>query len=295
MHMQKITPFLWFNKNVDEATSFYVSIFQNAKVDSMTRYGDQEAGTPGTVIETTFSIAGEKFYALSGGLLFSFSPAISFYVSCDTDEELTELWTKLCIQGEVMMELGKYPFGEKYGWVQDKFGVSWQLNLMPHSQKITPFLMFVGEHQGQAREAIEFYCSLFHDSRIIKMQTYGKGEQEPEGRVQHAVFALGGYELMALDSGLGHAFTFTPAISFFVSCQTQEEVDWFWEKLSEGGEKEMCGWLKDKYGISWQIIPTILGELMQDRNPVKAKRVMDVMLQMRKIEIEKLKQAYSEA
>jgi predicted 3-demethylubiquinone-9 3-methyltransferase (glyoxalase superfamily) len=155
-------------------------------------------------------------------------------------------------------------------------------------QKITPFLWF----DTQAEEAAKFYTSIFKNSKIGSIARYGEGNHGAPGKVMTVSFELDGEEFVALNGG--PEFTFTPAISFYVSCQTQTEVDNFWEKLSEGGEKEVCGWLKDKYGISWQIVPTILGELMGDKDPVKANRVTQAMLKMTKIDIAKLKEAYEQ-
>jgi len=189
------------------------------------------------------------------------------------------------------MRLNKYPFSELFGWVQDRFGVSWQLNLAGRSQRITPFLMFVGKQHGRAEEAIKFYVSLFKNSSVGKIERWAAGESEPEGTVKHARFSLHEQPFMAMESGRDHHFTFTPAISLFVSCETQKEIDYFWEKLSAGGEKERCGWLKDKFGVSWQIIPTILGELLGDKDREKSDRARQAMLKMRKLDIKKLKQA----
>jgi predicted 3-demethylubiquinone-9 3-methyltransferase (glyoxalase superfamily) len=159
-------------------------------------------------------------------------------------------------------------------------------------QKITPFLRFVGEQHGKAEEAMNFYISLFKNSSIDEIEHYGIGEEEPEGTVKHAKFSLNGQEFMAMDSSMEHLFTFSEALSLFVNCETQEEVDELWEKLSEGGEIQQCGWLKDKYGVSWQIIPSVLGEMLNDPDPAKSQKVMKAMLQMDKIEIVTLKQAY---
>jgi len=153
-------------------------------------------------------------------------------------------------------------------------------------QKITPFLWF----DGNAEEAINFYTSIFRNSKIGRLTRYGKGAPVPEGSVITGTFQLDGQEFMALNGG--PLFTFSPAISLFVNCTSQEEVDYFWEKLSVGGDKSQCGWLKDKFGISWQIIPTALGELMGDTNPVRSMRVMQAMLKMTKIDIKRLQEAY---
>jgi predicted 3-demethylubiquinone-9 3-methyltransferase (glyoxalase superfamily) len=153
-------------------------------------------------------------------------------------------------------------------------------------QKITPFLWF----DDKAEEAAKFYVSIFKNSKMGNVSRYGDAGPGPKGTVMVTTFQLDGQEFMALNGG--PTFKFTEAISFVVNCETQEEVDEFWEMLSEGGEKSRCGWLKDKYGLSWQIVPTVLGELMQDKDPEKSKRVMQAMLQMDKLDIQTLKQAY---
>jgi predicted 3-demethylubiquinone-9 3-methyltransferase (glyoxalase superfamily) len=154
-------------------------------------------------------------------------------------------------------------------------------------QKITPFLWF----DGKAEEAMNFYVSIFKNSKTGSVTRYGEGGPGPKGTVMSATFQLEGQEFMALNGG--PQFTFSPAISFFVNCQTQAEVDELWEKLSDGGEKSRCGWLKDKYGVSWQIIPSALGELLRDKDPVKSKNVLQAMLQMDKIDVQRLKDAYA--
>jgi predicted 3-demethylubiquinone-9 3-methyltransferase (glyoxalase superfamily) len=155
-------------------------------------------------------------------------------------------------------------------------------------QKITPFLWF----DNQAEEAMNFYVSVFKNSKVVKVTRYGDAGPGPKGTVMSATFELEGQTFYALNGG--PVFSFTPAISFFVSCETQQEVDELWEKLSADGKKERCGWLTDKYGLSWQIIPTALGEMLGDKDPEKAGRVMQAMMQMDKIEIEGLKRAYAQ-
>ncbi len=289
--MQKIIPFLWFNDNAEDAVNFYTSIFKDAKVTGMNRSGEVLPGEKGKLFTATFQLAGQGFYALNGGPMFSFTPAVSLFVNCETEQEIDELWKKLSQEGKILMELSKYPFSEKFGWVQDKFGLSWQLNLTHTSQKVTPFLMFVKEQNGKAEEAIHFYNSVFQHSDIVGIARYGPGQGGEEGTIVHAEFTLDGQSFMAMDSNGDHAFSFTPALSFFVNCTTQEEVDYFWEKLSEGGGKDRCGWIWDKYGVSWQIVPTILGELLYHSDPLRAKRVMQAMLKMTKLNIKELQEA----
>jgi len=289
--MQKIVPFLWFDGRSEEAANFYTSLFKNSKIKRINRYGEAGPGLKRTVMSVTFELEGQKFYALNGGPEFTFTPAISFFVNCDTKEEMDRLWKKLSEGGMVLMELNKYSFSEKFGWTIDQFGVSWQLNLADATQKINPFLMFVGDQQGKAEEAMNFYIAIFNNSSIASIERYGTGEGEPVGTVKRAKFVLNRQEFMAIDSSQPHSFTFTPAISFFVNCETQEELDELWEKLLEGGESQGPGWIKDKYGLSWQVVPTILDKLLNDPDLEKSKRVMNAMLQMEKLDIEKLKQA----
>jgi predicted 3-demethylubiquinone-9 3-methyltransferase (glyoxalase superfamily) len=155
-------------------------------------------------------------------------------------------------------------------------------------QKITPFLWF----DGNAEEAVNFYVAIFENSKITSVTRYGEAGPGPKGTAMAATFQLDGQEFSALNGG--PQFTFSPAISFFVDCETQAEVDELWEKLSEGGEKQRCGWLRDKYGLSWQIIPSVLGAMLRDKNAEKSKNVMKAMLQMNKIDIEGLRRAYDQ-
>jgi predicted 3-demethylubiquinone-9 3-methyltransferase (glyoxalase superfamily) len=155
-------------------------------------------------------------------------------------------------------------------------------------QKITPFLWF----DGKAEEAMNFYTSIFKNSKIGSVTRYGEEGPGPKGTVMTATFQLAGQEFMALNGG--PQFTFSPAISFFVNCETQEEVDELWEKLSEGGEKNRCGWLTDRFGVSWQIVPSALGVMLRDKDAAKSRRVMRAMLQMDKIDIERLRRAYDQ-
>jgi len=153
-------------------------------------------------------------------------------------------------------------------------------------QKIVPFLWF----EDKAEEAMNFYVSVFKNSRVVRVSRYGDAGPGAKGTVMSATFQIEGQDFFALNGG--SLFSFTPAISFFVNCETQQEVDELWEKLSEGGKKERCGWLKDRYGVSWQIIPTVLGKLLGDKDPGKAKSVMTAMLQMEKLDIRKLQEAH---
>ena len=292
---QKIVPFLWFDENAEEAVNFYISCFKNSKTGSISRYDEASAkasGRPaGSVLTASFQLNGQNFIALNGGPVFKFTPCISFFVTCETEEGIDELWKKLSVDGKTLMEFKTYPFSKKYGWVEDKFGLSWQLNLTGDKQKINPLLMFTGKQAGKAEEAINFYTSLFKKSEIINLFNYAEGQGEPLKNVVHARFLLDDEEFLAMDSSQKFDYNFTPAISFLVNCETQPEVDYFWEKLTEGGKEVECGWLEDKYGISWQIVPTVFMKLITQPDKEKAKRVMQAMMKMKKFDIKTLEEA----
>jgi predicted 3-demethylubiquinone-9 3-methyltransferase (glyoxalase superfamily) len=294
--MQAITPFLWFDGQAEEAVNFYVSLFRNSKAGNKTYYNEDVAKVAerpeGSVMTVDFQLEGQDFIALNGNDEFPFTPAISFFVACETSEEIDRLWQKFSEDGTTLMELGKYPFSEKYGWVQDKFGVSWQLILADRTQKIAPCLLFVGKQAGKAEEAMNLYTSIFPNSRIVSLTRYTADEGLDAGKVKHAIFSLNGQEFSAMDSGMPeHAFTFTMATSFLVNCETQTEVDHFWQKLTEGGEENACGWLTDPYGVAWQITPIVMLEFLHDPDPEKVRRAMKAMMQMKKLDIQTLKQA----
>ncbi len=288
--MQKITPFLWFDGQAEAAANFYVSVFKNSKVVDVF-HNDGKALTVG------FQLNGQQFTALNGGPMFKFNPSVSFYVTCETMEETDEVWQKLSDGGSVLMALDKYPWSEKYGWVQDRFGLTWQISFgrleeVGH-QKFTPSLLFTGAHFGQAEAALGLYTSVFDDSSVTGILRYGAGAEGPEGTVMHAQFTLHGETFMAMDDPMQQQeYTFNEAISFVVNCEDQAEVDYFWEKLTaDGGAESMCGWLRDKYGLSWQIVPRELPKLLMDPDPARAQRAMGALMQMQKIELEKLRQA----
>ncbi len=292
--MQKITPHLWFDKEAKEAAKFYTSVFRDSKINNTTLFHNTPSGT---VDITTIELLGQEFTLISAGPLFKFNPSISFLVACKTKDEVEALWEKLSEGGTVLMELGEYPFSERYGWVQDRYGLSWQVMFIGgHEirQKITPTLMFVDKQWGKAEEAINFYTTVFHDAKVGDILRYNKGEEpDKEGTIKHAAFALEGLDFAAMDSARVHNFTFNEAISFIVHCKLQEEIDYYWEKLSADPKAEQCGWLKDKYGVSWQIVPTIMEEMLKDEDKEKVMRVTEAFLKMKKIDIELLMKAYN--
>ncbi len=290
--MQKIIPHLWFDKEAKEATAFYTSLFPNSKIKSIATIPDTPSGDADMV---TFDLAGQSFMAISAGPYFKLNPSISLFVVFDNEKEIDALWTKLIKDGKALMAYDTYPWAKKYGWLKDKYGLSWQLSMSENhkmGQKITPLLMFTKDKAGKTKDAISFYASIFPDSKIEMMVPYEKGEGDKEGFIKHSRFTLLGQNFMAMDSSGPHEFTFNEAISFVVSCDTQEEIDYYWGKLSAVPESEQCGWLKDKYGVSWQIVPSIMNEMMTSGDKEKIARVTQAFLKMKKFDIEALKRAY---
>lgn len=293
--MNTITPFLWFDNNAEEAVKLYASVFKNSKMGRTVRYNEASAnaaGMPkGSVMTVGFELSGQKFTAINGGPAFKFTQAHSFFVQCETEDEIDKLWEKLSEDSpKIFWPLKEYPFSKKYGWVTDKFGLTWQLNFTNSPQKIAPFLMFDGKQLGKAEAAIIFYTSIFDDSHIDSLMRYGSENKECEGLIVHSVFKLSGQEFVAMDSGMPNNINFNEAVSFVVNCETQDEVDHYWEKLSAVPESEQCGWLKDKFGVSWQIVPDVLSELLSD--PARSQKVMKAILKMKKIDIDELQKAY---
>jgi predicted 3-demethylubiquinone-9 3-methyltransferase (glyoxalase superfamily) len=266
---------------------------QESRVKNITTLQDTPSGSVDVV---TIELAGEELILMSAGPYFKFTPAVSFLIACNTPEEVDDLWGELSKRGSPLMELGEYPFSKRYGWVQDQWGVNWQvmfMDVLPPKQKIIPTLMFVGDVCGKAEEAIKFYTSLFQDTEVGHILRWGRGEgPNQEGTIKHAGFTLEGQEFAAMDSAHEHNFTFNEAISFMVRCDTQEEIDDYWEQLSADPKAEQCGWLKDRYGLSWQIVPTVLNQMLSDTDKMRRTRVTEAFLKMKKFDIEELRRVY---
>ncbi|MEK4848769.1 VOC family protein [Paenibacillus sp. FSL H7-0756] len=297
---QRIVPHLWYDKEAAEAARFYATVFPDSKVTSVNTIHDTPSGDAGQV---SFEVWGQPFMAISGGPYFKLNPSVSFFVNFDPSrdkdaaERLDEVWDKLAEGGTALMPLGKYPFSERYGWIQDKFGVSWQLILTnPAGEErpaIIPSLLFVGDQCGKAEEAMSFYLSVFKDSRQGNIARYPAGSApDQEGTIMFADFMLENLWFTVMDSAHNHQFSFNEAVSFMVSCDSQEEIDYYWDKLSAVPEAEQCGWLKDAFGISWQIIPAEMNEMMKKGTPEQLARVTKAFLQMKKFELAELRKAY---
>jgi predicted 3-demethylubiquinone-9 3-methyltransferase (glyoxalase superfamily) len=291
--MSTITPHLWFDREAVEAARLYASIFPDSRVADVSTLRDTPSGDTDVV---SFELCGQPFMAISAGPLFEFTPAVSFLVRCAGKTEVDELWATLAESGTALMPLDAYPFSERYGWTKDRYGLSWQVmhvGAEPVGQRIVPTLMFTGDVAGQAETAIGLYTSVFPGSASGAVTRYEEGE-EPDvaGTVKHAAFTLAGQEFAAMDSARVHDFGFNEAISFMVGCDTQEEIDFYWDRLSAVPEAEQCGWLKDRFGVSWQVTPSTLGELMGRGSEEQRARVTEAFLQMKKFDLAALQRAY---
>lgn len=262
--------------------------------------------TPGGDSESvTFRLWGQDFMAISAGPLFQINPSVSFTVNVDpgrVDDApamVDRLWAALGEGGHTLMELGEYPFSARYGWLQDRFGVSWQIMLTdPAGDPRPPILtslLFVGSSAGQAEEATDLYLSLFDDSERGQLLRWGedRGEEVP-GTVMFSDLRLGDSWLTAMDSSnSGHGFGFNEAVSLVVSCADQAEIDRLWEALSAVPEAEQCGWCKDRFGVSWQVVPEPMGRMMREGTPEQIDRVVKAFMPMKKLDVAALEAAYT--
>ena len=300
--MQKITPHLWFNTEAKAAAEFYTSLFPNSKITSATTIHNTPSGDCDIM---SFNLSGYSFMAISAGPLFKFNPSISFFVNFDPSRDknatgnLNKLWNSLSAGGTALMPLQEYPFSKHYGWIQDKYGLTWQLMLTNPAGDERPFiipsLMFVGNVYGRAEEATNFYLSVFKNTKRGTLARYpAGGDQGKEGAIMFTDFMLENQWFAGMDGAGKHDFAFNEAISLMVTCDTQEEIDYYSEKLSAVPEAEQCGWLKDQYGVSWQIVPSIMNEMMKSGTPEQIDRVTQAFLKMKKFDIAKLKQAYEQ-
>ena len=278
---KEIYPCLWFDGQAKAAAEFYGNVFPDSKIISH------------NPMVTMWELYGQKFMGLDGGPLFKANSSISFFVTCETNDEVDDIWNKLSGNAKIMMPLTRYDWSEYYGFLTDQFGISWQVykgKMSEVNQKIVPCFLFTDQHFGKANEAVHFYSSTFSNSKIEGILLYDEKEIPRKNIVKHSQFVINGNVFMAMDGPGTHNFSFNEAISFVINCDTQEQIDYYWSTFTEDGGKEgNCGWCKDKFGVSWQIVPSILGELMND--PERSQRVTKAFMQMKKFDIERLMKA----
>ena len=282
-----IYPCIWFDTEGPEAAAFYCNIFPNSSI------------TEDNGMVQMLSINGQNMMLLTAGPMFKPNASISFLIANEDEQETERLYNKLAEDGIALMPLDSYPFSKKYGWVRDKYGVTWQLYTGAKGntdQYFTPTLMFVNKQNGRAKEAMEFYTKLFPNSRTEGIMEYPEGGEDKPGNVQHAQFQISGYTLACMDSSLNHQFNFDEGISLMVLTNNQEETDHYWNSMTkDGGAESMCGWLKDKFGVSWQITPKRLLELINQPDRKKGQKVMEAMMQMKKIIVADIEKASAAA
>jgi len=282
-----IFPCLWYDGDGKESAEFYCKVFGGTI-------------TADTSVVLNIDLFGQKLMLLNGGPQFEKNASVSFMVICETEDEVQKYWDQLEDGGIALMPLDSYPWSKKYGWVRDKFGVTWQLYLgeKQGDQKIVPTLMFIHQNNGKAMEAMELYTHIFPNSKIGGVLKYGDGvgdeSHEVPENVQHAHFEIEGYSLFCMDNSYDHKFDFNEGISMVVMTDDQEQTDHLWNSLTaDGGRESMCGWLKDKFGFSWQIVPKKLIQLMSDQDQERAQKVVQAMMKMQKIIIKDLEEAYN--
>lgn len=289
--MAKLTPHLWFDHRALEAAELYTSIFPGAKKLASATLHD----TPSDSVDIAeIELFGLSFQLINAGPLFKPTPAISFMVNCESEEQVDSLWAGLIEGGRILMPLGDYPFCSHFGWVADRWGFNWQLRLEPKlAPSIVPSLMFVGDNLGRAEEALSLYSTLLSPSKVEFVERYSELESSPHaGLIKHAQFSYQGQRVALMDSPGPHAFGFNEAVSLMLHCRDQEEIDRLWESLSAVPEAEQCGWLKDSFGVSWQIVPEALDRMLSEGDEQAISRVTKAFLKMKKFDLATLENAY---
>lgn len=294
MITQSIIPCIWFERDVETIAEWYVSVFPDSFVDYTTTFSSSPVGDT-TIV--TVSLAGQFVQLLGGGTTEERNPSISYMVSLSTAEEVESLWSQLSEGADILIPLDTYDFSERYGWLKDRYGVSWQVM---HDggmdiQRVTPCLLFVNEAFGRAEVAMNDWVSVFPDSYVRTEHTVRYTEDDGAalaGKVNYARFVLSGREFVVMDSNEPHDFSFQPTQSLVAFCETQEDIDAYWSQLSAVPEAEECGWLQDRYGVSWQIIPWEMEEMMSTGTQEQIERVVQACLPMKKLDLMTLREAY---
>jgi len=253
---QLITPCIWFDGQAAQAAALYTTLFQKLGIPEAPQSGKvgQDFLDQPDIMMAEFEIAGFRMLGLNGGPQFKSNPSVSFFVQLPTQAEVDQLWAGLVDGGEVLMPLDNYGFSPRYGWLNDRFGVSWQVSQGPLSdvrRHVSPLLSFVGKNAGKAEDALKLYMSTFPGSTLDGIARHDGTGVDAAGTVMHAQFYLNGETFMVIDSAAEHKFAFNEGVSLSVTCEAQDEVDHYWNALiANGGSEGNCGWLKDPFGVS---------------------------------------------
>lgn len=278
---QKITPNIWFEANAEQAVAYYTTQFPGGRILSTSNYpksaeeglADFQLEFAGKALTIDFELGQYHLTAINAGPEFKVNPSISMMLNYDpsknihAQDRMDDLWCKISDESKVLKDIDAYPFSGRYGWLQDRYGVGWQFILEEVSSEPRPFIMpsllFTGKVTNRAEEAIQFYTTVFEDTKVGPLAYYPEDTgPAKKGSLMFGEFQLFGQWFAAVDSAVEYDFTFNEAISLSVSCKDQAEIDYYWNKLSSDSQFEQCGWLKDKFGVSWQIIPENIEELM---------------------------------
>lgn len=289
--MRQIVIQLCFNDQAEEAVKFYTSVFDQSEITREIRYPMPN----GESVAYDFTIENQTFSAFNGGTDFKMNPSFSLMISLDTAEEVDALYTELAKGGKDLMPLDSYPFSDRYAWVEDQFGLSWQIMLapdVPANHKVRVSLLFAGQYCGQAEQALKDYATIFQKGEPGQINYYQEGEaRDDRARVNYAELNIGDQQLVFMDHGFGSDEEFSEAISFLIVAGAQSEVDYYWEKLSADEKAESMGWLKDSHGISWQVVPQAYLQIMETATEEQKKRVLDVLFKMKKMDVARLENA----
>jgi predicted 3-demethylubiquinone-9 3-methyltransferase (glyoxalase superfamily) len=270
-----ISPCIWYLDSAIQAFQLYTTCVPNSKLINSSN------------IVVQAKIAGVDVMGINGGSHFSPNASVSYMLVLEKQAEVDEIWDLLQVEGKILMPLSSYPWSAYYGWVEDKYGVHWQLYLGQLSdvnhQALVPTLMFSGSNRGNCKNAISFYQAVFSEFKLQGILHYS--QENLSDYVQHAQFVINGFTIMVMDSENDIDAPFTEGNSFVIQCDTQDEIDFYWNELTKNGVESQCGWCKDPFGVSWQIIPRNMNELIRTETAVAA------MMQMKKIDIAKLQNA----
>ncbi|HEM5985543.1 TPA: VOC family protein [Streptococcus suis] len=291
--MQPIIPHLWYDKEAKEAVAFYVELF-GGKIDWTYTITDTPSGDSDLI---QFQLGDMTLAAISAGPYFKLNESMSLMVNVASKDEVTRLYQALSEGGRILMPLGEYPFSPYYVWLEDRFGLSWQLSYAPDLDKPYQFdicLLFSQEQVGLAQPMLDYYKDKFPQASVGQISYYGEGEAAVEAaKLNYAELFIGDQKIIVMDHGYGGEASFNEAFSLMVYVDSQDELNFYYDLLSAVPEAEMCGWVKDQFGISWQIIPRILMEAYDTASPETIKAVNDAVLQMRRLDFDQIKEILS--
>jgi predicted 3-demethylubiquinone-9 3-methyltransferase (glyoxalase superfamily) len=298
MPTDEIVPCIWLDDQAEQAAALYLKAVGDGRILGMSRYPqshDNPSRRPrGSVLTVDLELPGRRLTLLNGGPIFKPNPSVSFFAYVATAEAADRLYGALAEGGAPLMPIGSYPWSERYGWIADRFGVSWQVmsaRRPPGAPAITPSLMFVGAQHGRAEEAMRFYTGVFPGSRIADVARYAAGEG-PEGTVKLGRFVLSGQDLVAMDGQGEHRFGFDEGVSLQVMCEDQATLDRYWDALAAGGSHGPCGWLKDRFGLSWQVVPKQIATWMGGGDPAARDRAFQAVMGMGKLDVGAIERAF---